>query len=57
MHDQYYSQRIILLKEYIEDYFGSWKMFLDHYLENVGRKFALKCRFDVCKLLVSLPVF
>ena len=51
------AQRIMCLKKYIEGYASPWKILLDYYLGDVGGKFILKCKFDTCKLPVSLAVF
>ena len=52
-----FSQRIITLKKYIEDYNSSWKYVLDTVLGKVGGKFILYCNFDTCKLPIYLPNF
>ena len=52
-----FSQRIITLKKYIEDYNSSWKYILDTVLGEVGGKFILHCDFDTNKLPIYLPNF
>ena len=51
------AQRILFLKRYANNKNRSLKYILDSCLRNVGESFLLKCNFDVCSLLVTLPCF
>ena len=51
------AQRILFLKRYANNNNRSLKYILDSCPRNVGESFLLKCNFDVCSLLVTLPCF
>ena len=51
------AQRIICLKNYIENYESPWKYALDFYLKKVGGKFSLHCNSDCRKLSICLQAW
>ena len=51
------TQRIACLKRYLDDYSSPWKVFLSHYLKNVGTRFLLQCNFTPSRLPCKLPIF
>ena len=51
------TQRIACLKRYLDDYRSPWKVFLSHYLKNVGTRFLLQCNFTPSRLPCKLPIF
>ena len=51
------TQRIACLKRYLDDYSSPWKVFLSHYLKNVGTSFLLQCNFTPSRLPCKLPIF
>jgi len=51
------SQRVIALKQFIEDYNSPWKSALEAFLGDIGRKSILCCNFDTRKLPIYLPDF
>ena len=44
------TQRIVCVKRYFDDSVRPWKVFLSHYLKNVGSEFLLKCNFELSSL-------
>ena len=50
-------QRIACLAGYLDDNSSLWKVFLSHYLKDVGTSFLLQCNFDPLRLPCKLPIF
>jgi len=51
------TQRIVCVKRYFDDSVRPWKIFLSHYLKNVGSEFLLKWNFKLSSPLCKLPIF
>ena len=51
------TQRIVCLARYLDDNSSPWKVFLSHYLKNVGTSFLLQCNFNPSRLPCKLPSF
>ena len=51
------SQRVVALKQFIEDYNSPWKSILETFLGDIGGKFILCCNFDTRKLPIDLMDF
>ena len=51
------TQRIGCVNRYFDDSVRPWKIFLSHYLKNVGSEFLLKCNFKLSSLPCKLPIF
>ena len=51
------TQRIACLKRYLDDHSRPWKVFLSHYLKNVGTSFLLQSNFTPSRLPCKLPIF
>ena len=51
------TQRIGCVNRYFDDSVRPWKVFLSHYLKNVGSEFLLKCNFKLSSLPCKLPIF
>ena len=51
------SQRVIVLKRFIEGYNSPWKSVLETFLGDIGGKSILCCNFDTRKLPIYLPDF
>ena len=51
------TQRIASIKRYLDDNVCPWKVFLSHYLKNVGTSFLLQCNFNPLRLPCKLPIF
>ena len=51
------TQRIACVKRYFNVSVRPWKVFLSHYLKNVGSEFLLKCNFKLSSLPCELPIF
>jgi len=47
------TQTIGCVKRYFDDSARPWKVFLSHYLKNVGSEFLLKCNFTILLILLS----
>ena len=51
------TQRTVCLARYLDDNSSPWKVFLSHYLKNVGTSFLLQCNFNPSRLPCKLPSF
>ena len=51
------TQRIGCVKRYLDDSVAPWKVFLSHYIKNVGFEFLLKCNFKVSCLPCKIPIY
>jgi len=51
------TQRIACLKRYLDDHSCSWKVFLSHYLKNVGTSFRRQCNFTPSRLPRKFTIF
>ena len=51
------TQRIVCLARYLDDNSSPWKVFLSHYLKNVGTSFLVQCNFNPSHLPCKLPFF
>ena len=51
------TQRITCLKRYLDDNSSRWKVFLSHYLKNVGSSFLFQFNFNLSCLPCKFPTF
>ena len=51
------TQRIACIKKYLDENASPWKVFLSHYLKNIGSSFLLQCNFKSSNLPSKLPIF
>ena len=51
------TQRMGCVNRYFDVSVRPWKVFLSHYLKNVGSEFLLKCNFKLSSLPCKLPIF
>ena len=51
------SLNLLSIKRYLDDNVSPWKVFMSHYLKNVGTSFLLQCNFNPLRLPCKLPIF